>query len=72
MNERMLEIIQILLKNNQTISQLVDCFSVSQRTIRNDLHTINDWLKENGLHELELRRGGKIVIADDFSSVSDF
>lgn len=69
MNERMLEIIQILCKTNQSISELATHFNVSQRTIRNDLHTINDWLKENGFNQLDLQRGGTIIKPADFSDV---
>lgn len=61
MNERMIEIVRKLLQNDWTISSFAKEFSVSERTIRNDIHTINDWLKINGFNELELPRGGKIL-----------
>lgn len=66
MNERMIEIVQKLLQNDWTIASFAKEFSVSERTIRNDIHTINDWLKINGFNELELPRGGKILKKEDF------
>lgn len=51
---------------------LAESFCVSQRTIRNDLNTINDALKENGLQEVTLKRGGVIVREADFPEVLNF
>ena len=55
-----------------TIKGLAESFCVSQRTIRNDLNTINDALKENGLQEVTLKRGGVIVREADFPEVLNF
>ncbi|MGI6068200.1 BglG family transcription antiterminator [Absicoccus porci] len=67
MNERMIEIIKLLTEKNLSVSQLAEQFHVSSRTIRNDLHTINDWLAEKGLELLDVQRGGHIDKAQDFS-----
>lgn len=67
MNERMIEIINLLEKNNLSVSQLAERYNVSNRTIRNDLHTINDWLTEKGLEPLDVKRGGYIKKNQDLS-----
>lgn len=71
MNERMLEIVRSLLEKDWTISSLAKEFSVSERTIRNDIHTINDCFRSNGFSELELPRGGKIIKNEDFARTKD-
>lgn len=74
MNKRTVSIIQELgnVKKEMTIKGLAESFGVSQRTIRNDLNTINDALKENGLQEVILKRGGIIIRKDDFPKVLNF
>lgn len=72
MNERMIEIIRLLLERDCTVQELSNHFQVSQRTIRNDLHTINDWLKSNGLDYLDLQRGGVIVKEESFGLAQDY
>ena len=60
MNKRTISIIQELCipEKPVSISELAGQFGVSQRTIRNDLNTINDILNENGIGELKLKSGG--------------
>lgn len=74
MNKRTVSIIQELgnVEKEMTIKGLAESFGVSQRTIRNDLNTINDALKENGLQEVILKRGGIITRKDDFPEVLNF
>lgn len=74
MNKRTVSIIQELgnVEKEMTIKGLAESFGVSQRTIRNDLNTINDALKENGLQEVILKRGGVIIRKDDFPEVLNF
>lgn len=50
-----------------TIADLAEEFNVSQRTIRNDLNGINEFLRNNGLDELTLKSGGKILRKQSFS-----
>lgn len=74
MNKRTVSIIQELgnVEKEMTIKGLAESFGVSQRTIRNDLNTINDALKENGLQEVILKRGGIIIRQDDFPEVLNY
>ena len=71
MNKRTVAIIQELAntEKERTIQQLADSFGVSSRTIRNDLNAINDLLRENGLHEIVLERGGHILREKDFPKI---
>ncbi|MCD8019779.1 MAG: BglG family transcription antiterminator [Clostridiales bacterium] len=71
MNKRTLSIVQKLSKEKKetSIAALAEEYEVSQRTIRNDLNAINDVLEENGLHKLELLRGGIVRQHEDFSQV---
>lgn len=74
MKKRTLAIINELIANKDTctIAGLAEQFSVSQRTIRNDLNDISGILRENGKEELTLAGGGKILCADDFDSIRQF
>ena len=74
MNKRTVSIIQELgnVEREMTIKGLAESFGVSQRTIRNDLNTINDALRENNLKEVTLKRGGIIVREADFPEVLNF
>lgn len=71
MNERMIEIIKLLAEKDMNVAELAEHFHVSSRTIRNDLHTINDWLLEKGLEPLEIKRGGIINKSENFMAVTD-
>ena len=74
MKKRTLAIINELLANRNmcTITGLSEKFSVSQRTIRNDLNDISGILRENGKEELTLASGGKILCEEDFESIRQF
>lgn len=74
MNERTVAIINELCKNRKTVTigELAEQFDVSQRTIRNDLNTINGFLMENGYDALKLKRGGEIIKESDFSDILMF
>lgn len=74
MNKRTVSIIRELgnVEKEMTIKGLAESFGVSQRTIRNDLNTINDALRENGLQEVILKRGGIIIRKADFPEVLNF
>lgn len=73
MNKRIVSMIQELSKLEKIIyiSTLADQFSISQRTVRNDLNAINDLLKEHELDCLRLEKGGLIVRGKDFCEVLD-
>ena len=74
MNKRTLSIIQELCEISHlvTINDLSKEYNVSQRTIRNDLTSINDILRENGLKEIELKSGGTIVRDNSFVDIRFF
>lgn len=74
MNKRTISIIQELCipEKPVSISELAGQFGVSQRTIRNDLNTINDILNENGIGELKLKSGGQIARDASFEKIRSF
>ncbi len=74
MNNRIISIIKDLceIEKNITIEDLAQKYTVSQRTIRNDLSTINDMLKENELDEIELIAGGSIQRKQSFTNMNYF
>lgn len=59
-------------EKNCTIQYLAKQFHISERTIRNDLNTINDLLSASELPQLELKSGGKIVKSAEFSNILDY
>ena len=71
MNKRIVSIIRKLSKTEQEISltELAEEFQISQRTVRNDLNAINDLLTEQGLANLKLGRGGKVLRESDFAEI---
>ena len=62
MNQRIISIIKDLceIQKNITIDDLSQKYNVSQRTIRNDLISINNILRDNELDEMELIAGGGV------------
>ena len=74
MNKRTISIIHELCAPEKpiSISGLAGQFGVSQRTIRNDLNTINDILNENELLELKLKSGGQIIRDPSFDQILSF
>lgn len=69
MNKRTISMIHMLSvpEKEIRISDLAEEFKVSQRTVRNDLNAINDFLRNNGLDELSFQSGGRIVRKQSFS-----
>lgn len=73
MNKRILSMIRELNQaGDVTIADLAQKFKVSQRTIRNDLNSINEMLREHKLGETELKTGGYIMRGEDFSSLLSY
>ena len=61
MKKRTREILIEIIKSEEiTISQLAESFDVSERTIRNDLNDINDFLQENDLSMVSIGNKKKI------------
>lgn len=66
MKKRTQEILLEIIKNDDTtISNLAEKFNVSQRTIKNDLNSINDFLIINELSPISLINNGRIEKKDD-------
>ena len=66
MNQRISSILQTLKDGNTTIAALAERFQVSQRTIRNDLKEVGRLLRQNGLPDVSLQSGGKVVPPENF------
>ena len=66
MKKRTREILIEIIKSEEiTISQLAESFDVSERTIRNDLNDINDFLQENDLSMVSIGNKKKIQHEED-------
>lgn len=66
MKKRTREILIEIIKNDDvTISNLAESFDVSERTIRNDLNDINDFLEENNLSAVSIGSKKKIQHEED-------
>lgn len=74
MNKRTKDIVGELIRTDQTltISDLSTHFGVSERTIRNDLNNINDWLGQNGLSLIKLGSNGRIESRPEIEEVQKF
>lgn len=71
MKKRSVEILQTLIdhKSGQySLSGLASSFHVTQKTMRNDLAEINDFLSENGLSQILFEHDGILKMADDFNT----
>lgn len=69
MNKRIIEIINIIKNENTSLVDLETRFGVSNRTIRNDINSINEMLEERGLNPLKITQGGKIEKDTNFEEV---
>ena len=70
MNKRTVSMIHQLCDSKEnSLEKLSEKFKVSQRTIRNDLNLINDFLKENSLETVELMKGGVIRLPENFEKI---
>lgn len=74
MNKRTKDIVGELLKTDRTltITELAQHFKVSERTIRNDLNSINEWLEENQLSQITLGSSGRIQYQPEIEEVQKF
>lgn len=71
MNKRIISILQSLadIEKEYTIKTLAQEHAVSERTIRNDLNSISDLLRDNGLEELTLKPGGLVQRSLDYPEI---
>ncbi len=60
MNLRTVKILHLLIQENKTIADLAEEFGVTERTIRNDLNLINDFLRSNNYKPLTIGDHGLI------------
>jgi transcriptional antiterminator/mannitol/fructose-specific phosphotransferase system IIA component (Ntr-type) len=70
LKKRTVSITRDLLRGHETIASLAEKHAVSERTIRNDLAEINDFLKSRGLSETAIGKAGRVVAGDDFREVA--
>lgn len=62
MNIRIKKIILMLINSNYvTVKQLADHFSVSMRSIRNDIINFNNFLKLNNILPIEIKSNGELI-----------
>ncbi|WP_329886717.1 BglG family transcription antiterminator [Pseudoramibacter faecis] len=72
MNKRTITMIYKLNQSkNETLKSLAETFAVSERTIRNDIKTINDLLDENHLSPVKIKKG-QIELSNNFSEIIPF
>ena len=70
MNKRLMDIIKEFSKQNDdyTLIKLANRYSVSKRTIRNDIDAINDLLDEHKIDLISYSTDGRVVIPGDFAT----
>lgn len=68
MNKRTIDIIKEFSKQNNdlTLDELANRYSVTKRTIRNDIDEINNLLDKNRLNLISYGKGGSIVVPENF------
>lgn len=73
MKKRSREILRMLAKEkkNFRISDFAEHFHVSQRTIRNDMNDINDYLEQQNVKKIALGSSGRLIVSEDLENVSD-
>ncbi len=64
MNKRQLEMIADLRRKSYTLETLAQKYEVSQRTVRNDLARINEYLADGKLPPIRLERGGVLAVPE--------
>lgn len=71
MNKRNRDMLLYLSNHEETctLSGLAELFRVSERSIRNDLVCINEFLQERGLTPLVLKNSGQIKVGDDLRNI---
>ena len=71
MNKRSREMLLLFAEQqkNWTISKLAKRFKVSERTIRNDISDINDYLKQQKIAQIRFGSSGRLMIENDMKKV---
>ncbi len=70
-NERTVQIVHRLSQSSDdcTLRGLAEEFGVSERTIRNDIKSLNRFLGETSIDEIHFGSGGVVVLPEDFQRV---
>ncbi len=73
MNKRSREMLLLFAEQqkNWTISKLAKRFKVSERTIRNDISDINDYLKQQKIAQIRFGSSGRLMIENDMKKVKE-
>lgn len=73
MNKRSREILLGLMDLEKTfrISELAEKFQVSERTIRNDINDVNDFLEQHELSLVKLGSNGTLLVEDDIELAAE-
>ena len=76
MNKRSREILSELIKKTElnqttTMSELEKLYKVSNRTIRNDIKQISEYLTEHGLTPVKLGKQGSILTNEDIRNAGE-
>lgn len=58
-------------KNHLTIASLAEKFKVSERTIRNDINDINDYLSKQGITEITFGSNGLLIAENDIEKAKE-
>lgn len=72
MNRRTMKLLRKLSEQQEpryTLAEMAAFFRVSQKTIRHDIHDINDFLEEDQLGHVQIGQGGLLSLSDDFQKV---
>lgn len=77
MNKRSHRILSLLITKaafgqTVTIDGLAEIFGVSSRTIRNDIHLINDYLGQKKLSPLQLGKQGSVAASSDITAAASY
>lgn len=73
MNQRTVHIVQKLSHTSDrcSLSSLADAFGVSERTIRNDIKSLNKFLSQEGIGDITFGSKGVIVLPAGFSRAEE-
>ena len=69
MNQRTMKLLRKLSEQQgprYTLGEMAAFFRVSQKTIRHDIHDINDFLEEDQLGQVQIGQGGLLSLSKDF------
>ena len=73
LNERTVQIVHLLASSSSeyTLKELAERFGVSERTIRNDIKSLNQFLENVAMGKIRFASGGVVVVPDGFQGVEE-